>query len=123
MLLAPLTVGAGAPSEEDVKKELQKFQGAWQAVSIQRVDGTQASEDEIRNTRLVVKGNKFTLTSKDATITGRSPSIRPEHPGRLTFFSRNPRRSCSAFTTSKSTDGKAAWPLLERNGPRNSSRG
>lgn len=62
--------GDGASPEDAVKKDLQQFQGTWQAVSIQRADGRQASKDEVQNTRLVVEGNKFTLTGKDYTISG-----------------------------------------------------
>jgi uncharacterized protein (TIGR03067 family) len=70
ILLAPLAVGVGAPAKDDMKKEIQRFQGAWQAVSLQYADGRQASEEEVKNTSLVVEGNKFTLTGKDFTIAG-----------------------------------------------------
>jgi uncharacterized protein (TIGR03067 family) len=69
ILLASLGT-AGAPSDAAVKKELERFQGNWQAVSIQHVDGRLATEAELRVTRLVVEGNKFTLTGKDYSITG-----------------------------------------------------
>jgi uncharacterized protein (TIGR03067 family) len=69
ILLAPLGTG-GAPLEDAAKKELEQVQGSWKAVSIQHVDGRQASADEVQNTRLVIEGNKFTLTSKDSTIPG-----------------------------------------------------
>jgi uncharacterized protein (TIGR03067 family) len=70
ILLAPLGAGDRAPSEDIVKKEIQLFQGSWRAVSIQHADGRRASEDEVQNTRLVVKGNQFTLTGKNYTISG-----------------------------------------------------
>jgi uncharacterized protein (TIGR03067 family) len=69
VLVAPLGVGAG-PLEDAAKKELEPFQGSWKAVSIQHADGRQASEGEVQNTRLVVEGNKFTLTGKDSTLSG-----------------------------------------------------
>src|SRR5262249_45853031 len=69
ILLAPLSAG-GAPLGDAAKKELEQFQGSWKAVSIQHADGRQASEDEVQNTRLVVEGNKFTLTGKDSIISG-----------------------------------------------------
>jgi uncharacterized protein (TIGR03067 family) len=70
ILLAPLAVGVGAPSEDAAMQELQRFQGAWQAVSFQHADGRQASEEEVKNTRLVIEGNRFTLTGKDYTLAG-----------------------------------------------------
>jgi uncharacterized protein (TIGR03067 family) len=69
IVLAPLGAG-GAPPDDAAKKELEQFQGSWKAVSILHADGSQASEDEVQNTRLVVEGNKFTLTGKDFTIFG-----------------------------------------------------
>lgn len=70
ILLVPLGAGDGLQSEDIAKKELQRFQGSWKAVSIQRADGGQASRDELQSTRLVVKGTKFTLTGKNYTISG-----------------------------------------------------
>jgi len=70
VLLTPLGAGGGASPEEAVKKELQQFQGSWKAVSILHVDGRRASDDEVQNTRLVVEGNKFTLTGENSTISG-----------------------------------------------------
>jgi uncharacterized protein (TIGR03067 family) len=70
ILLAPLAASGGAPSQDDVKKELQQFQGSWQAVALWHADGQQASEDEVQNTQLVVEGNRFTLTGKEFTISG-----------------------------------------------------
>ncbi len=70
LLLAPLAVAVGAAVEDAAKKDLEQFQGSWKAVSIQHADGRQASEDEVQNTRLVIEGNKFTLTGKDSTISG-----------------------------------------------------
>ena len=70
MLLVPLAAGHGATPEDAAKKELQLFQGIWKAIAVQNADGNRAPEDDVRNTRLVVEGNKFTLTSKNATIAG-----------------------------------------------------
>jgi uncharacterized protein (TIGR03067 family) len=70
IVLAPLAAGDRTSSEDILKKELQQFQGSWKAVSIRHGNGRQASEDEVQNTRLVVKENKFTLTGKNYTIEG-----------------------------------------------------
>jgi uncharacterized protein (TIGR03067 family) len=65
-----LGVSDGQPSADIVKKDLQQFQGSWRAVSIQHVDGRQATQDELQNTTLVIDGNKFTLTLKDLAVSG-----------------------------------------------------
>jgi uncharacterized protein (TIGR03067 family) len=70
IVLTPLCVSAAGPAEDAAKKELKKFQGAWQAVSVQYADGKMAPEAEVRVTRLSVEGNRFTLTSKDFTVSG-----------------------------------------------------
>jgi uncharacterized protein (TIGR03067 family) len=92
ILLAPLAAGDGGQALA-VKEELQQFQGHWRAVSILNPEGQRATEDEVQSTRLVVEGNKFTLTGKDFTVSG--------------TFSINPARSpktIDALLTSN--DGK-----------------
>jgi uncharacterized protein (TIGR03067 family) len=77
----PGWAGGDSPRDEAVKKELKRFQGSWKAVSIRNTDGKQAPDDQVQKTRLIVEGNKFTLTSKDATITGTftiNPSATPK---------------------------------------------
>jgi uncharacterized protein (TIGR03067 family) len=69
-ILAPMVFVAGQVDDRAVKKDLDKFQGAWQAISVINVDGKPASEDDARYTRLVVKGNTFTLQDKNAMIRG-----------------------------------------------------
>lgn len=69
-LLIPLAPVVLSPSEDAVKKELASFQGAWQAVAIQRTDGQPAPADEVQNTRLRVEGARFTLTGKTFSISG-----------------------------------------------------
>lgn len=70
ILLAPMAMAACTPSEDDVKNELLRFEGAWQAVAFQHGDGAQASEEEVKNIRLVIEGSEFKLTGKDYTISG-----------------------------------------------------
>jgi uncharacterized protein (TIGR03067 family) len=67
---APRWAGGESPRDEAVKKDIKQFQGSWKAVSIRNADGKQAPDDQVENTRLIVEGNKFTLTSRDTTITG-----------------------------------------------------
>jgi uncharacterized protein (TIGR03067 family) len=68
--IAPRWAGGDCPRDEAAKKAVEQFQGSWKAVSIRNPDGKEAFDDQVKNTALVVEGNKFTLTSKDATITG-----------------------------------------------------
>jgi uncharacterized protein (TIGR03067 family) len=70
MWAAPVGVDGVNSPDAAAKSELQQFQGAWQAVSIQHADGKQAAQDEVQSTRLVVKGNEFTLTGKNFSISG-----------------------------------------------------
>jgi uncharacterized protein (TIGR03067 family) len=52
-----------------VKKDLEQFQGSWQAVAMHS-DGQPASKEQVQGTRLIVEGNKFTLTVNDSVVTG-----------------------------------------------------
>lgn len=61
---------ATALPQGGASKELQLFQGSWQAIALQQADGRMASEDEVRSTSLVVEGNTFTLLAKDLSIRG-----------------------------------------------------
>ena len=70
LILAPLALATGQVDDRAVKKDRDKFQGSWQAVSVINMDGKPASDDEAKNTRLVVEGSTFTLRDKDTTIRG-----------------------------------------------------
>jgi uncharacterized protein (TIGR03067 family) len=56
-------------SEDTAKNDLKQFQGSRQAVAMHS-DGQASSKEEVQATRLVVEGNKFTLTGKDFAVTG-----------------------------------------------------
>lgn len=70
LIIAPIALANSSPDDLSVKKDLDKFQGSWRAVSVVNLDGKPASADEIQHTRLVVNGNTFILQGKDATIRG-----------------------------------------------------
>jgi len=71
VVLTTLLALGSAPAGDDVaKKDLQLFQGSWQAVFIQNVDGQRAPDEDVRATRLLVHGNEFTLMVKDVTVYG-----------------------------------------------------
>jgi uncharacterized protein (TIGR03067 family) len=69
LLGARLWAGGGV-GEDAVSKEIKLFHGSWKAVALQRSDGSKASDEQVQNTRLVVEGNKFTLTTANYKITG-----------------------------------------------------
>jgi uncharacterized protein (TIGR03067 family) len=61
--------GNGVRSEDTAKKDLEQFQGSWQAVAMHN-DGQPSSKEEFQAMRLIVEGNKFTLTGKDFAVIG-----------------------------------------------------
>jgi len=61
---------AAQPGDDAVKKDLKEFQGKWTATFAQAVNGKEMSAEELKETSLVVKGNKFTLKSRDTNLEG-----------------------------------------------------
>ena len=61
---------ASSQSAGEKTKELERFQGSWPAVSIKGLDGRPTSTEDVAETRLVAKGNKFTLSGKAYSISG-----------------------------------------------------
>lgn len=61
---------AGAQTDNPVKRELQLFQGNWQAVAIYDVEGQKMADAEVKATRLKVEGDRFTITGSGSTIVG-----------------------------------------------------
>lgn len=70
LLVATTIIGFSPAQEPAIKSDLEKFQGSWQAFYVIGMDGKPSPADEVMNTRLVVKGNQFTLRTKDAVIKG-----------------------------------------------------
>jgi uncharacterized protein (TIGR03067 family) len=66
-----ISVGLGGqPPGDSVKKDLELFQGRWEAVAAQSMDGKPLSEELLKTTNLVVKGDTFTMKSGGTTIDG-----------------------------------------------------
>lgn len=65
-----VSIIAYAAFPQGIEGDLERFQGAWAAVSMQAEDGRPAPADEVAAMRLVVNRNKFTLTGKDYKISG-----------------------------------------------------
>lgn len=70
LILAPMAFATSQVHDHAVKKDLDKFQGSWQAISVVDMDGKPRSADDAQHTRLVVEGNAFTLRDKNVTIRG-----------------------------------------------------
>jgi uncharacterized protein (TIGR03067 family) len=71
-----------ADDAEDAKSELEKLQGTWHLVSGVR-DGKKFTDEEVKNSKLIVKGNRFRIpksdvgTSQEGTFTI-DPSKKPK---------------------------------------------
>jgi uncharacterized protein (TIGR03067 family) len=71
LLLAPLVFPVVPPPGRPVSVELLEFQGAWQAAAVVNADGRPATPAELASIRLIVTGDRFTLTKKRITVSGR----------------------------------------------------
>ena len=69
-LLPALCMGSSVWGDDVAKSELQLFQGTWQPVFARNLEGKLTSEEDLKSVRLVVKGNQFTLTDKDTSLSG-----------------------------------------------------
>ncbi len=97
LFLLPLGCAGSSFSGEDVaKNDLKSFQGSWQPVLVRNPDGQLASDEELKAARLVIKGNEFTLTNKELSISG-TFTIDP---------SKTPKTIDFLLTNSKSSDEK-----------------
>jgi uncharacterized protein (TIGR03067 family) len=59
----------GLAFAEDSKKDLDKLQGTWVRASVER-NGKPASADELKNTKLTLKDDKYTLDDSKEKRTG-----------------------------------------------------
>jgi uncharacterized protein (TIGR03067 family) len=71
LLVAALAFGlsAAAADEKDTKAELEKFTGTWQGQSVV-LDGKALPKAEAEAYRLVVAGDKYTLTGAGEPVEG-----------------------------------------------------
>jgi uncharacterized protein (TIGR03067 family) len=81
--VAALTFGLSAAAADDRagKDELERFTGTWHEVSVVR-DGKDVPKAEAEKVRLVVMGEKYTLTEGGETIEGThklDPTKTPKH--------------------------------------------
>jgi uncharacterized protein (TIGR03067 family) len=61
---------AAQPVDDVVKKDLKEFQGKWTAIVAHDTNGKALSTEELKETKLVVEGNKFTLKSGETMLEG-----------------------------------------------------
>jgi uncharacterized protein (TIGR03067 family) len=72
VLVPALLVGADAPKADLVKKETEYFQGPWQLVSAE-TDGKKASDENVKQTRVVIEGSKHTVYFGDKPVVHQIP--------------------------------------------------
>ncbi len=66
VLAVGLLVAADA-KEDTAKKELKKLEGTWQVVSME-MDGQKQPEDDAKQFKVIIKGDKYTLKRGDDTV-------------------------------------------------------
>src|SRR5581483_11296159 len=67
--LVAIVLSIGFAFAEKGKTDLDKLQGTWMRASVER-DGKPASADELKNPRLTIKGDKYTLDGGKEKRTG-----------------------------------------------------
>src|SRR5262245_55020919 len=67
VLLMVTVAGPNPLPETDLRKELEKLQGAWQLVSAE-ADGKKAPQEQIKNVRVVIRGEKHTVFFGDKVV-------------------------------------------------------
>jgi uncharacterized protein (TIGR03067 family) len=82
VLAAGLLLAADAPKDDATKKDVEKFQGTWTAAEVV-INGMDLPEDQLKELKLTIDGNKRTLKVGDAVRTKSTfkldPSKSPKH--------------------------------------------
>jgi RNA polymerase sigma-70 factor (ECF subfamily) len=66
VLAAGLLAAASAPQQDEVKKEMEKFQGTWKTVSVERDGEPVVPEEELKDLKLYITGDKRVLKVREA---------------------------------------------------------
>jgi uncharacterized protein (TIGR03067 family) len=98
-----LVLGADAPQEPAVKKDLENLQGTWKLVSAMQ-DGKALSEDKVKRTTIVFQGNKFTFPGQSEQATSKEGTIKIDQ-------TKKPKRM-----DARSTQGEVMLGIYEING-------
>jgi len=82
MMIGVVLMLAAVDTDEEVKKELAKFEGTWKYVCVES-EKMKVSEDALKGLRLKIQGDKFTVTGEnaDAAFSGTfkvDPSKKPK---------------------------------------------
>jgi uncharacterized protein (TIGR03067 family) len=79
LLVLGLSLLPGADAREEARKELKRLQGTWVMTALE-IDGRAVPEDQLRDTTLTMRGDKYIVKTKgktyEATFTldpGQSP--------------------------------------------------
>jgi uncharacterized protein (TIGR03067 family) len=56
----------GADAREEARKDLKRLQGTWVMAALE-IDGRTVPEDQLRDTTLTIKGDKYIVKNKDKT--------------------------------------------------------
>jgi uncharacterized protein (TIGR03067 family) len=67
LVVAGLLLGADAPSKDEAAGDLEALQGNWAMVALS-INGEELPEDQVKAGKLVVKGDLYTATLGERTI-------------------------------------------------------
>jgi uncharacterized protein (TIGR03067 family) len=70
VLLVACSAAVAQPGDEDIKKELKRFQGKWQATHVRSPEGVEQTDIENQLTTLEVDGDMFTMKTGSLTVKG-----------------------------------------------------
>jgi uncharacterized protein (TIGR03067 family) len=76
LALIVLSVAVTADPAADAKKDLEKFQGTWSVVAVEK-DGVKSPADELKTRKVVIKDETYTVNDGDKTIEEGAFSLDP----------------------------------------------
>jgi uncharacterized protein (TIGR03067 family) len=75
-LIAVVVLIAANPDDDAAKKDLEKLQGNWQLISMER-DGKKTPQEDAKKITLTIQGNKFVLRKDGEVISEGTMSLDP----------------------------------------------
>jgi uncharacterized protein (TIGR03067 family) len=75
-LIAVVVLVAADAGEDAAKKDLEKFQGNWQLISMER-DGKKTPQEDAKKITLTIQGNKFVLRKDGEVISEGTMTLDP----------------------------------------------
>jgi uncharacterized protein (TIGR03067 family) len=92
IVAAALLMAAEGPKDDAAEKEYVRFEGTWRFVSVE-VEGRSVPAKHLKSSRLVLKGNQFTMTEGQATYRGTFKVDTAPKPKRIDVtFTEGPER-------------------------------